>query len=170
MSKVLLLIIFFSYFVSANSSLDVNFRGILTSTTCQLSSDSLEQEIAINNLRWQYLNEYGRSPIKYFFLNIEKCSDTDLAKTISITWKSNSVIVIDGNNYIATDGNTNILLGITNSDDKLIELNKPMQFSQVEKVGEMQKIKFGVFASKPNERNINIGDFISIVTFTVEYE
>ncbi|EPG7654515.1 fimbrial protein, partial [Proteus mirabilis] len=101
---------------------------------------------------------------------IEKCSDTDLAKTISITWKSNSVIVIDGNNYIATDGNTNILLGITNSDDKLIELNKPMQFSQVEKVGEMQKIKFGVFASKPNERNINIGDFISVVTFTVEYE
>ncbi len=34
MSKVLLLIIFFSYFVSANSSLDVNFRGILTRTTC----------------------------------------------------------------------------------------------------------------------------------------
>ncbi|WP_235977824.1 hypothetical protein [Proteus mirabilis] len=50
------------------------------------------------------------------------------------------MIVIDGNNYIATDGNTNILLGITNSDDKLIELNKPMQFSQVEKVGEMQKL------------------------------
>ncbi|SPY99687.1 fimbrial subunit [Proteus mirabilis] len=48
------------------------FRGILTSTTCQLSSDSLEQEIAINNLRWQYLNEYGRSPIKYFFSKYRK--------------------------------------------------------------------------------------------------
>ncbi|HID7804209.1 TPA: fimbrial protein [Proteus mirabilis] len=170
MNKILLLIVFFSSIANANSSLDVNFHGVLTSNTCQLSSDSLEKEIVIDNLRWSYINENGSSSIKYFFLNIEKCSDTDLAKTISINWKSNNVTVIDGDDYIVTDGNTNILLGITSSDNKLIKLNKAMQFAQVERVGEIQKIKFGVFVRKPTDRDINIGDFISVVTFTVEYE
>nr|ELR5112357.1 type 1 fimbrial protein [Providencia stuartii] len=154
----------------ASNSLDVEFNGELVSTECQVAPDSLKQKITLYNLRWQFINENEKSAITPFSIAINKCSETDLQKSIKLTWQSNQLVNIGDENYIATKGDSGILLGLVDKDDKIIELNKPISLGVVSVVNNMQQFDFGVFVRKPATADVKVGDFVGTVTFAVEYE
>lgn len=154
----------------ASNSLDVEFSGELISTACQVTPDSLKQKITLYNLRWQFINQNEKSAITPFSIAINKCSETDLQKSIKLTWQSNQLVKIGSENYLATKGDSGVLLGLVDQDDKAIEWNKPMPIGVVSVVDNVQQFDFGVFVRKPEIADAKVGDFVGTVTFAVEYE
>ncbi|HBO23151.1 fimbrial protein [Providencia sp.] len=155
--------------LSANS-LNVEFSGELIRTACQVSSESLNQKIPLYNLNSKFINEHKTSAVTPFSISIEKCSSTDLQKQIKITWESNQLVNVSGHEFVVTQGDSNILLGVIDNDEKPIIWNKPTTVDTVSVVENTQQIGFGVFVRKPATGEAKIGDFSGIVTFKVDYE
>lgn len=156
----------------ASNQLDVQFKGELIRTHCQISADSVNKQIKLDNLRWQYINQFGASDVMPFFIEIEKCSDADLNKTIRMTWQSSQLINIEGNDYLRTQGTSGALLGIIEVDknEQLIVWNSPIDVGVVSVVENRQQLNFGVFVRKPATGDIKVGDFKGTATFAVEYQ
>lgn len=154
----------------SEEGLDMTFSGELVNTACQVTAESLNQKIKIYNLRLKTINEGIPSTTKHFSIFIEKCSETDLKKMIKLTWKSNQLTNINGDSFLNTQGDSGILLGVTNKEDALIVWNQQINLGSVPEVGNTQELIFGVFVRKPKVGDANIGDFLASVTFTVEYE
>lgn len=150
--------------------LDMEFKGELVDTACKVTPDSLNQKITIYNLRLKSLNEGKPSAITPFSIVIDKCSETDLKKVIKLTWKSNQLLNIGNDTFLKTQGDSGILLGVTDKEDKLIVWNRPITLGSVPEVGKTQELKFGVFVRKPATEEAKAGGFTASVTFTVEYE
>ncbi|ELX8379816.1 fimbrial protein [Providencia vermicola] len=152
--------------------LDVQFRGELVHSKCQIAIESVNKQIKLDNLRWQYINEYGASEIQPFFIAINKCSQSDLNKTIRFTWQSQQLTNIGGHHYLMTQGQSGALLGITeaNKNNQLIVWNQPIDIGVVSVVNDQQQLTFGVFVRKPATEKIKVGDFKGTATFSVEYE
>jgi len=167
--------LFASYFLGIPSvfcanTLDVEFTGLLVGTMCQVSAESVSQKIKLYNLRWQAINSQGVSDVTPFSIAIDKCSATDLKKNIKLTWKSNQLVNVDGNSFLATQGDSNVLLGLIDKDEKPVIWNKPITVGAVSVVGNTQPLDFGVFVRKPSTGEAKIGDFSGSITFNVEYE
>ncbi|HEC8329740.1 TPA: type 1 fimbrial protein [Providencia rettgeri] len=160
----------FSTLAYSGEGLDMEFRGELINTACQVTAESLNQKIKIYNLRLKTINEGIPSITKPFSIFIEKCSETDLKKMIKLTWKSNQLTNINGDSFLNTQGDSDVLLGITDKNDSLIVWNQPIHLGEVPEVGNTQELNFGVFVRKPKIGDAKIGDFLASVTFTVEYE
>lgn len=154
---------------SANN-LDVEFSGELVSTACQVAAESINKKITLYNLRWQFINENETSAVTPFTIAIDKCSETDLQKSIKLTWQSNELVNIGGDSFLTTKGDSGVVLGLIDHDEKPIVWNKPMTIGDVSVVDGLQQFDFGVFVRKPATGEAKIGDFSSIVTFNVEYE
>lgn len=154
---------------SANS-LDVEFSGELISTTCQIATESVNQKITIDNLGWQSINENKTSAVTPFSIGINKCTDTDLQKSIKLTWKSNQLTAVGENYFLTTQGDSGALLGLIDQNGHPVIWNKPMTLGTVSMVDSTQKFDFGVYVRKPSTGEIKVGDFAGTVTFTVEYE
>ncbi|WP_249718700.1 fimbrial protein [Proteus faecis] len=157
-------------FAYSSNTIDIEFDGQLVTTGCQVSADSLNKKIKLDNLRWQNINENGVSQITSFSIAIEKCNEADLQKTVSLTWQSNQLVDIDKDSYLKTKGNSNILLGITDKEGKLVSWNKSMSLGEVTIIGDSQQFDFGVFVRKPKSENAKVGDFTGTATFMLEYE
>lgn len=154
---------------SANS-VDVEFSGVLLgNVACQIDSNSLNQKVTLQNLNWRSINQEGSSPVTPFSIGINKCRDTDLNKTIKLTWQSSQLVEIVGENFVKTQGTSGVLLGLVDQDNHPIIWNSPMSVAEVSVVNGLQQINFGAFVRKPAAGEANIGDFISTVTFAVEY-
>lgn len=156
--------------VSATNSLDVEFSGELVSTACQVATESINKKITLYNLRWQFINENETSAITPFTIAIDKCSETDLQKSIKLTWQSNELVNIGSDSFLTTKGDSGVVLGLIDHDEKPIVWNKPMIVGDVSVVNGLQQFDFGVFVRKPATGEAKIGDFSGIVTFNVEYE
>lgn len=156
--------------VLAANSLDVEFSGELVSTACQVAAESINKKITLYNLRWQFINENETSAVTPFTIAIDKCSVTDLQKSIKLTWQSNELVNIGGDSFLTTKGNSGVVLGLIDHDEKPIIWNKPMTIGDVSVVEGLQQFDFGVFVRKPATGEAKIGDFSGIVTFNVEYE
>lgn len=156
--------------VLAANSLDVEFSGELVSTACQVATESINKKITLYNLRWQFINENETSAVTPFTIAIDKCSVTDLQKSIKLTWQSNELVNIGGDSFLTTKGNSGVVLGLIDHDEKPIIWNKPMTIGDVSVVEGLQQFDFGVFVRKPATGEAKIGDFSGIVTFNVEYE
>lgn len=169
-SILLLSLLVISSITGASNSLDVEFNGELISTACQVAPDSLKQKITLYNLRWQFINENEKSAITPFSIAINKCSETDLQKSIKLTWQSNQLVNIGTESYLVTKGDSGVLLGLVDQDNKAIEWNKPMPLGVVSVVDNAQQFDFGVFVRKPATTDAKVGDFVGTVTFAVEYE
>ncbi|EKT60247.1 fimbrial protein [Providencia burhodogranariea] len=156
--------------VLAANSLDVEFTGELVSTACQVAAESINKKITLYNLRWQFINENEASAVTPFTIAIDKCSETDLQKSIKLTWQSNELVNIGGDSFLTTKGNSGVVLGLIDHDEKPIVWNKPMTIGDVSVVEGLQQFDFGVFVRKPATGEAKIGDFSGIVTFNVEYE
>lgn len=156
--------------VLAANSLDVEFTGELVSTACQVAAESINKKITLYNLRWQFINENETSAVTPFTIAIDKCSETDLQKSIKLTWQSNELVNIGGDSFLTTKGNSGVVLGLIDHDEKPIIWNKPMTIGDVSVVEGLQQFDFGVFVRKPATGEAKIGDFSGIVTFNVEYE
>lgn len=154
----------------AANSLDVEFSGELVSTACQVAAESINKKITLYNLRWQFINENETSAVTPFTIAIDKCSETDLQKSIKLTWQSNELVNIGGDSFLTTKGDSGVVLGLIDHDEKPIVWNKPMKIGDVSVVEGLQQFDFGVFVRKPATGEAKIGDFSSIVTFNVEYE
>ncbi|MEQ4672911.1 fimbrial protein [Providencia manganoxydans] len=154
----------------ATNSLDVEFSGELVSTACQVAAESINKKITLYNLRWQFINENTTSAVTPFSIAIDKCSETDLQKSIKLTWKSQELVNIGGDSFLTTKGDSGVVLGIIDQDEKPIVWNQPMTIGDVNVVEGLQQFDFGVFVRKPATGEAKIGDFSSIVTFNVEYE
>ncbi|APC09855.1 MULTISPECIES: fimbrial protein [Providencia] len=165
-----LLLFTFPALAYSEEGLDMEFRGELVNTACQVTTESLNQKIKIYNLRLKTINEGIPSATEPFSIFIEKCSETDLKKIIKLTWKSNKLTNIDGDSFLNTQGDSGVLLGITDKDDSLIVWNQQINFGIVPEVGNTQELNFGVFVRKPKSGDAKTGDFLASVTFTVEYE
>lgn len=152
------------------NTLDIEFSGQLISTMCQLTSDSLNQEIKLENIRWQTINEEGISDTTAFSLRIEKCSATDLNKVVKLIWQSNQLVTINGNSFLTTTGNSKVVLGLVDMKNNPVIWNKSMSIGSVTIAENMQEFNFGVYVRKPAQGNANAGDFSGIVNFTLEYE
>ncbi|NBM99018.1 MULTISPECIES: fimbrial protein [unclassified Proteus (in: enterobacteria)] len=158
------------YQTLAVNNLDVEFSGELISVACQVASESINKKVTLHNLRWQFINENEISKVTHFTIAIDKCSETDLQKSIKLTWKSNELVDIDGNHFLITKGDSGALLGIIDNNGRSVIWNKPMTIGDVSVVDGSQQFEFGVFVRKPAIGEIKIGEFSSIVTFNVEYE
>lgn len=156
--------------VLAANSLDVEFSGELVSTACQIAAESINKKITLYNLRWQFINENETSAVTPFTIAIDKCSKTDLQKSIHLTWQSNELVDIHGDSFLATKGDSGVVLGLIDHDEKPIVWNKPMTIGDVSVVEGSQQFNFGVFVRKPATGEAKLGNFSGIVTFNVEYE
>lgn len=174
MNKVFFLSVLFfnSSNTLASNQLDVQFKGELIRSNCQVSADSINKQIKLNNLRWQYINQFGKSDVMPFFIEIEKCSDSDLNKTIRMTWQSTQLINIEGRDYLNTQGASGALLGIVEVDknEQPIVWNSPIDVGVVSVTENRQQLNFGVFVRKPATGDIKVGDFKGTATFAVEYQ
>lgn len=150
--------------------MDVEFSGELVSTACQVATESINKKITLYNLRWQFINENETSAITPFTIAIDKCSETDLQKSIKLTWQSNELVNIGSDSFLTTKGDSGVVLGLIDHDEKPIVWNKPMIVGDVSVVNGLQQFDFGVFVRKPATGEAKIGDFSGIVTFNVEYE
>ncbi|MDR2225285.1 MAG: type 1 fimbrial protein [Providencia sp.] len=160
----------FHFKALAANSLDVEFRGILINTSCQIASESVNQKIILNNLRWQFINENTFSVITPFSIAIDKCSDTDIKKSVKLTWESNQLVNIEGVYYLSTKGSSGVFIGILDKEGKPIIWNKPMTVGEISVAENKQQFDFGVLVRKPFSEDVNVGDFSGTVTFSVEYE
>ncbi|HBO22404.1 MAG TPA: type 1 fimbrial protein [Providencia sp.] len=156
--------------VLAANSLDVEFSGELVRTSCKVATESINKKITLYNLRWQQINEHETSAVTPFTIAIDKCSESDLRKSIKLTWQSNSLINIGSNSFLTTKGDSGVLLGLNDQNEKPIVWNTPVVISDVSVIEGLQQIGFGVFVRKPATGEARIGDFSGIVTFNVEYE
>lgn len=154
----------------AANNLDVEFSGELVSTACQVAAESVNKKIALYNLRWQFINENDRSAVTPFTIAIDNCSETDLQKSIKLTWQSDALVKIGGDSFLTTKGDSGVVLGLIDHDEKPIIWNKPMPIGDVSVVEGLQQFNYGVFVRKPATGEARIGGFSGIVTFNVEYE
>lgn len=171
--KNIFLSVFFlvpTFSVLAADSLSIDFSGELVSTACTVSSESVNKEVTLDNLRWQYINENTMSESTEFSIGIENCSATDLQKSIELTWKSNQLVNVNGESFLTTEGSSGILLGIHDKEDKPIIWNKAFTLGTVSVVEDVQQFDFSVFARKPINGEANAGSFSGVVTFNVEYK
>ncbi|MBJ9983886.1 type 1 fimbrial protein [Acinetobacter sp. S40] len=152
------------------SSLDVQFSGELISTTCKIDSESLNQEITLENLNWRSINQQGSSYLTPFSIGIDNCSNTDLNKSIKLTWQSNQLVELSGVNFVKTQGTSGVLLGIVDQNNQPIVWNSPTSVATVSVANDVQHINFSAFVRKPATGEADIGDFTSTVTFAVEYQ
>lgn len=155
---------------TAGNYLDVEFYGELVTTACQVSAESLKKKITLHNLRWQYINENGSSAITPFTIEIEKCIASDLQKIVKFTWQSPNLTTIAGNQYLTTQGESGVLLGLVDSDGNPLIWGQPMSTGKVTTVNGEQQFNFGVFVQKPANVDAKVGDFTGTATFKVEYE
>lgn len=152
--------------------LDVEFKGELIHHDCQIAAGSINKQIQLGYLRKQYLNEHSVSDVFPFFIEINKCSPSDLNKIIRLTWQSHQLIDIDGNQYLTTQGASGALLGLIemDKDKQPVIWNQPIKVGVVSVVDNRQQLNFGVFVRKPASGEIKTGDFKGTATFVVEYE
>ncbi len=155
--------------ITANT-LDVEFSGQLIATSCRVVLDSVNKEVKLNSLRLKNVNENEASAVTPFTLDIEKCSNTDLNKTIKLTWQSTQLITVGGREYVKTQGDAGILLGLNDKDGNAIVWHKPMILGAVTVVEDVQQLEFGVFARKPATGDAKAGGFTGTTTFSVDYE
>lgn len=154
----------------ADKQLIVEFSGELLSTSCKISPESLNKEIKLENLHWRTINEQGISYITPFFIAIEKCSATDLQKSIKFTWKNSQIIDVGNEKAFPTQGSSGVYLAIRDDRDNSIIWNKPINVGAVSEVENQQRLNFGVIVHKPPTGDASIGNFTGTVTFAVEYE
>lgn len=148
----------------------IEFSGELLSTACKVSQESVNKEIKLENLHWRTINEQGTSYATPFFIAIDKCSTTDLQKSIKLTWKNTQVIDIGNEKIFPTQGSSGVYLGIRDKDNNPVSWNKPMKVGTVSEIENQQRLNFGVIVHKPPTGDASIGDFTGTVTFAVEYE
>ncbi|MBN6359807.1 fimbrial protein [Providencia huaxiensis] len=171
MSKaILLLSLGFPIFAWSMDSLDVEFSGILVNKTCQLAADSINKRVTIENIRLKSINDNIPSDITPFFITIEKCSQADLNKMIKITWKSPKQVAVEGDNYLGTDGNSGVLLGVVDKQRVLVTWDKSIEVTPVTVTDGTQQLEFGVFVRKNPLNEAKKGFFSSSATFSLEYE
>lgn len=157
-------------FAYSSNSLDVEFSGELVSTACQITTETVKQNITLYNLRWQAINEQGSSAITPFNIKINRCSALDVGKSIKLTWQSPQLVTIGSEQYLSTTGSSGVLLGLVDEEKKPIVWNKAVQLGAVTEVEGEQNFDFGVFVRKPEKGEAKVGDFTGTVTFYVEYE
>lgn len=152
-------------------SLTANFEGTLATSTCQLSDDDNKKNIPISGLNFNSLQSLGRSNIQYFMLSIIKCPTTAINKTIGITFNIQNTEVNNGINFLKTEGDTNMLLALTNEKGRELEFNKPINVSKVTQSGNglVNTLTLGVYAQKPFNAELKTGNFSAIATFSLNY-
>ncbi|HAU5548719.1 TPA: type 1 fimbrial protein [Proteus mirabilis] len=175
MIKYLLLLINAILFIpnySFASRLDIYFEGNLLVLGCRLSDNDTKKEIYLSELRLFSLDNQGRSDTQYFQINIVDCSKVALDKMIKITFNSQNIETHNNIDYLTTTGNSNVLLSLTDSENKEIKFNTPIDTNKVIESGKGSSniLTFGVYAQKPFNNFLNTGSFSSIVTFSLDYQ
>lgn len=155
--------------LSANS-LNVEFSGELLATTCQVAAESVNKNVTLSDLHLKFINANETSVTTPFSIAIEKCSQSDLQKSIKLTFQSNQLVQIGENSFLKTQGDSGVLLGVVDKDDNPVIWNKPMSVGAVSEVENAQQLDFGVFVRKPASGEAKAGDFTGTVTFNIEYE
>ncbi|MGO2303283.1 MAG: fimbrial protein [Providencia sp.] len=163
-------------FLTANSSvansLVVYFEGVLVPLGCRLSDDDAQKKINLSGLRFSSLETLGRSEMQPFKLDIMDCSEMTLNKTIKITLNTQNSEAHNGINYLKTTGESNVLLALTDSNGKELNLNKKIDVSTVTASGKgsVNTLSLGVYVQKPFNARLKTGGFASIVTFNLDYQ
>jgi type 1 fimbria pilin len=150
----------------------VYFEGVLVPLGCRLSDDDTQKKIYLSGLRFSSLETLGRSDIQPFKLDIVDCSTMALNKTIKITLNTQNTEVHNGINYLKTTGESNVLLALTDSNGKELDLNTKIDVSTVTESGKgsINTLSFGVYAQKPFNARLKTGGFASTVTFNLDYQ
>ena len=91
---------------------------------------------------------------------------------IKITFNSQNIETHNNIDYLTTTGNSNVLLSLTDSENKEIKFNTPIDTNKVIESGKGSSniLTFGVYAQKPFNNVLNTGSFSSIVTFSLDYQ
>lgn len=157
---------------SSANSLTVYFEGVLVPLGCRLSDDDAQKKIYLSGLSFSSLETLGRSDMQPFKLDIVDCSEMTLNKTIKITLNTQNTEVHNGINYLKTTGESNVLLALTDSNGKELDLNTKIDISTVTESGKgsINTLSFGVYAQKPFNARLKTGGFASTVTFNLDYQ
>ncbi|MGG4665274.1 fimbrial protein [Providencia vermicola] len=170
------ILLFSLLFLTGNSSfansLTVYFEGVLVPLGCRLSDDDAQKKIYLSGLRFSSLETLGRSEVQPFQLDIVDCSAMALNKTIKITLNTQNTEMHNGINYLKTTGESNVLLALTDSNGKELDLNTKIDVSTVTESGKgsINTLSFGVYAQKPFNARLQTGSFASTVTFSLDYQ
>lgn len=162
----------FTSYSNAGGSLDISFMGNLVSTGCKLPESPYNLEVQLDKISSKYLYEYGRSQSIDFSIPIVDCYVSDLNKMISIKLNSNSLVTDQGVSYLKTEGGSNILLGLLDSNDAAIKFNEKIDMSRVMVSGkdEQNLLNFKVYARPPITGDLKEGAFSSTITFNIDYQ
>ncbi|EGM1627548.1 fimbrial protein [Salmonella enterica] len=143
-----------------------NFTGAVINSPCNISHKSAWQQVDFGAIPRHILDNGGKSKQKELNITLTGCS-AEVMKEIAITFSGKTSY--DHTNEIATSGNTNTAIQISQANGKMVNVNEKI-YMQPLKNGD-NTLHFSTWVKKKSGSDeIFAGDFSAIVDFSVIYQ
>lgn len=154
----------------AVGSLELKFSGTLNEKVCSFEQGDQAQEVSLQLQSIKYFENYGRTAVYPFLVSLTNCSAATLAKMVQLTFNSTHIRVVEGENLLDTEGDTGLVLGLTDAKGQAIKLGEAVPAGQIANVGDgsANRFQFGVYAQAVGE--VMAGSYSSTVMIEMAFE
>ncbi|MEL5640078.1 type 1 fimbrial protein [Serratia ureilytica] len=172
LSGVLLLLVGLGMQQMVMAAENMVFHGALVAEPCTLKPGDEDVKLDFGMVVDKYLYAHGRTPAKAFSLTLQDC-DLSLGKTVKITFSGTGSTALP--ELLALDGGsqaTGIALGLETATGQPVALNMPSQGFSLASGGNSLALQVYV-QGEPTaiaQKNIGLGAFSAVVTFSLAYE
>jgi len=163
-SAVIIGFCFISVGVFANT--DVEFDGTLIADPCVITTDTAEQIVDFRNVPSKTFIKHNRTAPESFSFHLTEC-DLSLGQTVKVTFFGNEDDAQPGNFAVAGDAK-GIAIALENADGEAIKPDQvlsPIALSEGDTL-----LKYKAYIQATDFSKVTEGDFLSHVTFSLEYE
>lgn len=154
----------------AAGSLELKFSGTLNEKVCSFEQGDQAQEVYLQLQSIKYFENYGRTAVYPFLVSLTNCSAATLAKLVQLTFSSTNIQVVEGETLLDTEGDTGLVLGLTDAKGQAITLGETVPAGQIASVGDgsANRFQFGVYARAIGE--VKAGSYSSTVMIEMAFE
>ncbi|CAI1663399.1 fimbrial protein [Serratia fonticola] len=154
----------------AAESLELKFKGSLHERICSFEQGEQVQEVNLQLQSVKYFEHYGRTANNPFLVSLTNCSPPTLAKMVQLTFNGAHTQVVEGETLLATEGDTGLVLGLTDGKGQAIKLGEAVSAGQITHIGEgaLNQFQFGVYARAVGA--VKAGNYSSTVTIGMAFE
>jgi type 1 fimbria pilin len=154
----------------AAGSLELKFSGTLNEKICSFEQGDQAQEVPLQLQSIKYFENYGRTAVNPFLISLTNCSAATLAKMVQLTFSSTNIQVVEGETLLATEGDTDLVLGLTDGNGQAIKLGEVVPAGQIVSIGDgsVNRFQFGVYARAVGK--VKAGSYSSTVMIEMAFE
>ncbi|RNW04259.1 type 1 fimbrial protein [Serratia nematodiphila] len=151
---------------------NMHFSGALVAEPCTLRPGDEDIRLDFGTVIDKHLYTYGRTPGKTFSLVLLDC-DLSLGNTVKMTFNGAESLALPG--LLKPDGAslaTGVALGLETAAGAPLAINKPSESYSLAKGSNSLQLQVYV-RGEPEaiaQKNIGLGAFSAVATFSLEYE